>query len=63
MNQSLNNNTCKAHSGIVERIKDCEGNVKALWQKWDKMQIMVTAIFITLSLNLIGVVFLLLKYN
>jgi len=61
MDQPLNNNLCKAHSGIIERIKDCERNVRALWNKWDRMQITVLAIFITLSLNLIGVIFLLIK--
>lgn len=63
MDQIINNNHCKAHSGILERMKDCEKNVSALWQKWDKMQITVLAIFITLSLNLIGIIFLLMKLN
>ena len=55
------NGTCKEHTGIVERVKDCEDNVKNIWKKWDGMQKMILAIFVALSLNLIGVIFLLLR--
>ena len=57
----LNDSICKAHSGIIARIKNCEDDVKTLWSKWDGMQKMTLGIFITLSLNLIAVVFLLLR--
>ena len=30
----LNDSICKAHSGIIARIKNCEDDVKALWNKW-----------------------------
>ena len=60
-NEIINNSVCKAHSGIIARIKNCEDDVKALWNKWDSMQKMTLGIFITLSLNLIAVVFLLLR--
>jgi len=56
-----NNNLCKAHSGVIERLKDCEGNVKELWKHWNSNQKMVLGIFITLSLNLIGVIALLIN--
>jgi len=61
MNKGTNNTVCKAHSGLIERIKDCEDNVKALWKKWDNMQIMVLGIFITLCLNLAGGIFILVR--
>lgn len=55
-----NNHICKAHSGVLARIEDCEENVKALWQNWNANQKMILGIFITLSLNLIGVIALVL---
>jgi len=58
---SESNNVCKAHSGLIERMKDCEGKVKALWNKWDKMILIVLGIFITLCMNLAGVIFILIK--
>lgn len=52
----MENQVCKAHSGLVARIESCEGNVKELWRKWDSMQ----KIIITLLLsNLVGVIILL----
>ena len=56
-----NNNICKEHSGIVKAIENCEEDVKALWTKWDSIQRMIIGIFVTLSLNLIGVIFLLIR--
>lgn len=55
------NSLCKAHSGIKARVGALEDNVKALWENWNSMQKIVLAIFITLSINLLGVVFLLLR--
>lgn len=52
---------CKEHSGHEARIKDVEESIKNLWAKWDGMQKMILGIFITLSLNLIGVIFLLIR--
>jgi len=50
---------CKEHSGLVARLKTCEGNVTELWNKWNGMQ----KIIITLLLsNLIGVIVLLIKH-
>ena len=50
---------CKEHSGLVARIKTCEGNVTELWNKWNGMQ----KIIITLLLsNLIGVIVLLITH-
>ena len=58
---SESNSVCKAHSGLIERIKDCEDKVKALWKKWDNMQIMILGIFITLCMNLAVAIFILIK--
>lgn len=43
---------CKEHSGFKARIKECEDNVSRLWQKWDRMLIMVIAILIGIITNL-----------
>ena len=56
-----NNSICKAHSGFKARIEDCEENVKNLWTKYNNNQKMVLGIFITLSLNLIGVIAVLIR--
>jgi len=56
-----NNGICKAHSGFKAKIEDLESNVSRLWEKWDGMQKMIIGIFVTLSLNLIGVIFILVK--
>jgi hypothetical protein len=56
-----NNGICKEHTGLVARLCTCEANVSKLWGKWDRMQITIVGIFVTLSLNLIGVVFLLIR--
>lgn len=56
-----NDNFCKQHSGFEARIEDVEDDVSTLWKKWDGMQKMVMGIFITLSLNLICIVFLILR--
>jgi len=61
MPEQVNNNICREHSGVIERLKDCERNVSALWCKWDTMQKVTLGIFITLSLNLIGVIILLVR--
>lgn len=55
------NNFCKQHSGFESRIKYLEKGVRSLWDKWDSMQKMVLGIFIALSLNLIGVVAVLIR--
>lgn len=55
----INNNICKEHSGFHARIKDLEGNVEKLWEKWDGMQKLVVGIFVALILNLAGVILLL----
>ena len=55
------NSLCKAHSGIMARVKTCEDNMKALWTNYNGMQKTILAVFITLALNLIGVIFVLLK--
>jgi hypothetical protein len=55
------NSLCKAHSGFEAKIETLEGNVSDLWSKWNGMQRIVLAIFVTLSLNLVALLFLLLK--
>jgi len=53
------NYVCKEHSGFKERLKDCEGNVTELWNHWNSMQKTIIGIFIALSMNLLGVVIIL----
>ena len=55
------NGFCKQHSGFESRIKHLEDNVLGLWDKWDNMQKTILGIFVALSLNLIGVVALLMR--
>lgn len=59
MEQELQNNRCKAHSGLEAKIEILEDNVKRLWTKWDKMQNIVIGIFVTMSLNLIAAIIIL----
>jgi len=60
MNESPNT-VCKAHSGVKSDIENMKRDITKLWEKWDTMQKTIIAIFVTLSLNLIGVIFLLLQ--
>jgi len=55
------NSLCKEHSGFKARIKELEDNIHKLWDKWDNMQKTIIGIFVVLSMNLIGVIFLLLR--
>jgi len=57
----MNNDLCKEHSGFLARIKKLEDNVGQLWHKWDGMQKLVIGIFGALIINLICVIFLLLR--
>ena len=57
----MENGICKKHSGIERDIRHLEDNVSELWKHWNGMQKTIIAIFVTLSLNLIGVIFLLLR--
>lgn len=57
----MENYICKQHSGHEERLKKLEDNVKDLWNKWDFMQRLTLGIFITMVLNLVGVIFTLIK--
>jgi hypothetical protein len=61
MDTQSQNYICREHSGVIERIKDCEDNVSKLWGKINKIQAMTLGVFIALSLNLIGVIFLILR--
>jgi len=58
-NGNETNYVCKEHSGFEERLKDCEGNVIELWDHWNGMQKTIMGIFIALSMNLLGVVIIL----
>lgn len=51
----------KDHSGIVARVEMQEEQMKSVWEKWEWAQRMIIGIFVTLSLNLIGVVFLVVR--
>jgi len=55
------NTVCKAHSGVKSDIENMKNDIKKLWEKWDNMQKTIIAVFVTLSLNLLGVIFLLLR--
>ena len=52
----MDNSVCKKHSGITVQIEKLEANVTQLWKKWDGMQKLVIGIFVTLALNLLGVI-------
>ena len=51
----------KEHSGFKARIEDCEDNVRKLWDNWNGMQKLTLGIFIAISLNLLGVIFVLVR--
>lgn len=55
------NEVCKAHSGIVAKIETLEANVQKIWENWNSLQKMIIGIFVALSLNLIGIIFVLLR--
>ena len=48
-----NNNLCKQHSGFDERIKDLEDDVKELWVKWNGLNKIVIATFISVIILLV----------
>jgi len=50
------NYICKKHSGFKSKIESLEDNVSKLWDKWDSMQKMIIGIFVTLFLNLVGII-------
>lgn len=50
---------CGDHSGICARVKTLEGQVNILFDKWDSMNTKLTAALVALSLNLVGIVALL----
>jgi len=52
---------CNEHSGFNERIRAMEVSINALHERWDWLQKIVLGIFITLSLNLIGILALVAK--
>jgi len=54
-----NGNICKAHSGIHERLKDVEDDVKSLWEKYDSIQKIMILCLLGIIGNLGTVVFML----
>ncbi len=58
----MDNNKCKAHSGLVTQIEKVEEEVKVLWKKWDKGIMLLFVIlggvivnlFVLLAQQLIG---------
>jgi|GEM_PF-6224404 hypothetical protein len=52
---------CDKHENFAVRIEHMERDIHSLWDKWDSIQKTMTGVFITLCLNLIGVVFILLR--
>ena len=52
---------CNEHSGFNVKLNTLENNVRQLWKRWDWLQKIVLGIFITLSLNLLGILALLAK--
>lgn len=53
--------TCPEHSGCMARIEYLEGNVKQLWDKWDFITKAVIGFLTTAALNLIGIIYLIVK--
>lgn len=58
MEKSTNNNLCKAHSGVIERLNDCEGSLKMIWAKLGSFEKMAFGALIALILNLVVVIFI-----
>lgn len=52
---------CTEHSGFKARIETMEKNVTELWSKWNGLQKTIIGIFVTLCMNLLGIIFLLLR--
>lgn len=52
-NEMAENGVCKGHSGFEGRITRTEDDVKALWAKWDRMQLTLLGIFAALATNLL----------
>jgi hypothetical protein len=57
----VNDTICKEHTGCVADIRHLEGDVKALWDKWDGMQKMLIGTMVSGAFTLIGVVVLILR--
>ena len=55
------NEFCREHSGVKVELVNIKKDISALWNKWDNMQKMIVGIFITLSMNLLGVIILLIR--
>ena len=55
----VDNNICNQHSGFKAKIETLEDNVLRLWNKWDSMQKTVLGVFVVLSMNLVGVIVIL----
>ena len=50
---TINNQICKAHSGLEKGIETLEGSVVELWKKWNGMQRILFAILGAIILNLV----------
>lgn len=52
---------CQDHSGVLARVSNTEEDVKALFNKYDRVVFLLIGTLISSISGLVGVVFLLLK--
>ena len=55
----MERDTCKEHTGVVSRLATCEHLTEKLWGEIKSMQKMTLGIMVALSMNLVGVIFIL----
>ena len=54
--ETINNNVCKSHSGIITRLDHMENNNKIQWKKIDRIQIMLVLTLVGIIGNLVVLV-------
>lgn len=52
---------CHEHSGVIAEVTILKQGVKALWEKWDRLQMMLISSLAAAILNLVAVIFLLVR--
>ena len=57
------NNICKEHLAYRSRLETLEDAVKALWKKWDRIQLTAYGILVALISNLIAVIVMIAKVS
>ena len=55
------NETCPNHLEMYNKIKELEVDVSKLQDRWDNIQKLLIGTLVSISLNLMGIIFLLLR--